>query len=223
MGKAAGEPWNFVGLQEVLATHPHLRVIPTADLDWVRLQGELYFDAHLAGTGSVRDVYRIAIDIPLRFPKSLPTVRELAGRVPPDYHTNPDGTLCLGSPVRLHLALATEPTLIGFLNGCIIPFLAGYSYLEQAGQEWTRGLAHGDSGLIDDYMALFGVRSETTCVQMMALAEMKKRVANKHPCPCGSGQRVGRCHHRVLNDLRLCLGRRWWRREHARWELKGRA
>lgn len=218
MADAVGRASRQMKLDEVLDTHPGLRVVPTSDADRVCLRGELRFDAELAGVGTICDAYEIGIDIPWRFPKLLPVVRELSGRVSRDYHINPDGTLCLGSPVRLHLALATEPTLLGFINRCIIPFLAGYSYLTKAGKEWTPGLAHGDGGLIDDYMALFGVGDKTACVRMMALVGMRKRVANKQVCPCGSALRVGRCHHMVLNRLRSQLGRPWWRLEYVRWQ-----
>lgn len=222
MADAVSRIWRQLGLGEVLDTHPGLRVVPTSDADRVSLRGGLRFDAELAGVGTICDAYEVGVDIPLRFPKLLPGVRELSGRVPRDYHTNPDGTLCLGSPVRLHLALAAEPTLLGFINRCVIPFLAGFSYLAQTGKEWTPGLAHGDDGLLDDYQTLFGVRSAQACVQMMALLGLRKRVANKQACPCGSGRRVGRCHHRVLNPLREQLGRPWWRQEHARWSLRRR-
>ncbi len=220
MADAVGRVWRQLRLQEVLDTHPGLRVVPSSDTDRVCLRGELRFDAELAGAGTIRDAYEIGIDMPWRFPRLLPAVRELSGRVPRDYHTNLDGTLCLGSPVRLHLALAAEPTLLGFINRCVVPFLAGYSYLAQTGKEWTPGLDHGDDGLLDDYQALFGVQSEPACVRMMALLGRRKRLANKQACPCGSGRRVGRCHHRVLNPLREQLGRPWWRREHARWMLR---
>ena len=220
VGKNAGRVLERAGLQDVLETHPRLRIVPTQDADAVCVKGVLAFDADLAGVGSIRDEYRIVLKVPFRFPLTLPTVREVGGRISSDYHTNPDGTLCLGSPVRLHLALADDPTLLGFIDRCVVPFLAGYTYLERTGREWTPGLAHGDAGLIDDYMSLLHVRDKKGCVEMMDLMGMKKRVANKLPCPCGSLLRVGRCHHRVLNDLRLRLGRRWWRSESVRWARK---
>jgi hypothetical protein len=40
---------------------------------------------------------------------------------------------------------------------------------------------------------------------------MKKRQANKLPCPCNSGRRVGQCHHLEINRLRNKLGRSWFR------------
>ena len=37
---------------------------------------------------------------------------------------------------------------------------------------------------------------------LLQLVTVKKRVANKRPSPCGSGLRLGRCHHRYVNHLR---------------------
>jgi hypothetical protein len=54
---------------------------------------------------------------------------------------------------------------------------------------------------------------------MLRLIGMKRRVANKRPCPCGSGLRAGKCHHRILNRLRQELGRQWCR-EQAEWILE---
>ncbi len=220
MGDAMNRALSQLRLDEALGAHPGLRIVPTPDVDRVCLRGELRFDAELAGVGKIHDAYPISMDIPYRFPKLLPAVRELSGRVPRDYHTNPDGTLCLGAPVRLHLALVAEATPLSFINGCVVPFLAGYSYLVQTGKELSPGLAHGDEGLLDDYKVLFGIRSAQACVRMMALLGLRKRVANKHVCPCGSGRRVGRCHHQVLNTLRAHLGRSWWQREHDGWSRR---
>ena len=52
--------------------------------------------------------------------------------------------------------------------------------------------------------------------EFLCLTGMKKRVANKHPCPCGSGRRLGRCHCRRVNHLRRTIGRTWFQAEYQR-------
>jgi hypothetical protein len=47
--------------------------------------------------------------------------------------------------------------------------------------------------------------------EFVRLAALRRREANKHPCPCGSGRRLGRCHNRRVNHLRGRLGRSWFR------------
>jgi hypothetical protein len=41
------------------------------------------------------------------------------------------------------------------------------------------------------------------------LLTIHKRIANKRRCPCGSGNRAGRCHNKKLNLWRTRLGRRF--------------
>src|SRR5207302_8547551 len=45
---------------------------------------------------------------------------------------------------------------------------------------------------------------------VLCLLSMKKRRANKLPCPFGTGMRLGCCHNRKLNMLREKLGRGWF-------------
>jgi hypothetical protein len=49
---------------------------------------------------------------------------------------------------------------------------------------------------------------------MVRLAGKKKRIANKLPCPCGSGRRLGRCHNLKVNGLRHQLGPKWCRTQY---------
>lgn len=64
------------------------------------------------------------------------------------------------------------------------------------------GIRHG--ALLDGDNGT-GVHSVVNACVKSAL---KKRIANRFPCPCGGGPRPGRCHNRVVNDLRQMLGRR---------------
>jgi hypothetical protein len=164
---------------------------------------------------TITDVYHIKVTVPVEFPKRFPTVKELGGRIDRKFHRLIDGSFCLGSPTRLRLALVSDPTLVGFIERCLIPYLYGYSYCQLHGHLPFGELDHGHAGLIEDFCRLFGVSTALACVRMLQLTAMKKRVANKRPCPCGSGMRLGRCHHSCLNKLRLELGRKWCRAQAA--------
>jgi hypothetical protein len=71
-------------------------------------------------------------------------------------------------------------------------------------------LAHGVAGLLDDYRRILGFATDAACREALRLLALKRRIANKSPCPCGSGRRLGRCHNRRLNRLRERHGRRWF-------------
>ena len=166
------------------------------------------------GLERIDDAYEVEITIPPAFPRELPLVKETAGRIPKSFHTNDDGSLCLGSPVRQHLGLTKSPTLPGFVKNCVIPYLYGFSYREKHGRLPFGELDHGMKGIRSDFAELFGVKSHEAAVKMVELAGMKKRDANKRPCPCGSGRRLGMCHNRRVNALRIQLGRIWFREQY---------
>lgn len=214
--QAKFERWK---LDELLLAFPGLSLRPVVNGE-VRLTGTLSFNAVANGLERIEDAYDVEIIVPSGFPRVLPFVNESAGRIPADFHKNDDGSLCLGSPVRQHLALAKSSTLLGFVKSCVIPYLYGYSYLVKHGSLPFGELDHGMKGIRSDFAELFGVKDQKVVEQMVYLAGTKKRDANKHPCPCGSGRRLGKCHNRRVNNLRKQLGRTWFR-EQYRW-LKGK-
>lgn len=113
----------------------------------------------------------------------------------------------MGSPTRLRLILAETPSLLSFVERCVIPYLYGYSIVESGGVLPFGELSHGTRGLRDDLAAMLGVDDDLVLLGFVRLLAKKKREANKLPCPCGSGMRLGRCHNRKLNTLREKLGR----------------
>lgn len=206
------ERWK---LDELLLAYPGLGLRPVVN-GAVRLTGSLAFSADAIGLERIDDAYEVEILVPSGFPRELPLVKETAGRIPKNFHTNQDGSLCLGSPVRQHLELSKSPTLPGFLQRCVIPYLYGFSFREKHGELPFGELDHGITGIRHDFAELFGVNSQEAAVRMVELAGMKKRDANKRPCPCGSGRRLGKCHNLRVNALRKQLGRTWFH-EHYRW------
>jgi hypothetical protein len=214
MASPIREKYSRWRLGEVLKTYPGLRVLPVAN-GQLSLAGKLTFSADAPGHERIDDTYELRISVPSKFPDDLPSVRETAGRVPKSFHTNSDGSLCLGSPLRLRLAVAQSPTLPNFVTRCIIPFLYGFSFREKYGKLPFGELAHGAAGLRQDFAALFRVKSDDAAQEMVRLASLKKRVANKHPCPCGGRRRLGKCHHLRVNWARVSFGRPWLREQYS--------
>lgn len=202
-------------LDELLRVYPDLRLQPIVNGNVV-MAGTLAFSADAKGLERINDTYEVEIVVPPGFPRDLPLVRETAGRIPKSFHTNGDGSLCLGSPVRQHLELAKSATLPEFVQKCVIPYLYGFSFREKYGQLPFGELEHGMKGIRRDFAELFGVKNHVAASKMVELASMKKRVANKRPCPCKSGRRLGKCHNRRVNSLRKQLGRIWFRDQY-RW------
>jgi len=194
----------------VLEQYPGLSARPQKDRS-LHLVGDLEFRASYKDLGVIEDSYGLRIEVPAEFPRVLPKVYDIGGKISRRFHTNSDGSLCLGSPIRLFMAIQHNRSLAAFVKKCLIPFLYTYSYRTQHGTLPFGELPHGDAGIIQDYMKLFCVETKSACLSMLALLGKKKRVANKLPCPCGSGIRVGRCHNKLLNRIRTIKPRSWFR------------
>ena len=105
------------------------------------------------------------------------------------------------------LQLVEDPTIPAFIEHAVTPFLFGHAYHAQTERMPFGELAHGGPGLVDDLLQIFGLPRDTRAETFLTLAGMKRRHANKRPCPCASGLRVGRCHRAAVHAARTQLGR----------------
>lgn len=177
--------------------------------------GAFEFCAAADGVATLTECFNLRIEIPRDFPKSLPAVFEIGGRIPPSglYHVNKDGSLCLGSPLRLRWLLSGMRTLMTFAEKCIIPYLYAISHKLANGGELVFGeLAHGRSGELADYIELLQVNSALQARLAITFLGMKKRHANKQRCVCGCGIRLGKCQFNArLREFRALAPRAWFR------------
>jgi len=198
-----------MGVDGFLSRQPDMRLLPVRRGN-VRLAGTFRLAAVAKGRERIDDLFELDFLVPLGFPRTLMTVRETAGRIPSSFHTNPDQTLCLGSPTALRLIANETGSIAGFVDRAVVPFLYGFVYYQRHHIMPFDELAHGGPGLFADFAMLFGVNGAKAVGGFLFLTGLKKRVANKRSCPCGSGRRLGLCHHRNINRLRAALGRRWF-------------
>jgi len=191
---------------EALARHPDLSIVPSTGPDLV-IEGDIRCFRQSPDGLLVDERYTLRLEIPPSFPRDLPRVVETAGRIPQTFHRNPDTSLCLGSPIRLLLEVADDPSVIGFIERAIIPYLFGHAYRERVGRMPFGELAHGGPGIEDDVRQIFRLPRATCVRTFLFQAAMKRRHANKLACPCASGLRTGRCHNAALHLARRRLGR----------------
>jgi hypothetical protein len=196
-------------VKEVLQKYPELRLQPCAGDETV-LAGRFEFVAQTRGHAPISDCYEVTISVASDYPRTVPLVRETAERIPRNFHRLDSGHLCLGSPTRLRLILAETPSLLSFVERCLVPYLYGYSIVEGGGDLPFGELSHGLPGLRDDLALMLCVENDRILLGFVRLLALKKRKANKLLCPCGSGNRLGRCHNRIINRLREKLGRGWF-------------
>ena len=205
------------GLREFLRSYPKMAIRPSVGED-LRLKGRFEFVAQHAKEGEIQGFFELEIIVPSAFPKALPSVTETGGKIPHtgDFHVNQtDFTLCLGSPLSLLLKISQKPTLDGFAENCLVPYLFAISRKLMSGGPLPFGeLAHGKDGILTDYAHLFGLKHVEKVKYILELLGMKKRRANKFPCPCGCRSRLGRCKFNLrLHKFRNLASRPWFRNE----------
>lgn len=203
-------------LDEALAPHPELRMVPPGRGESLRLLGRIGFHRRALAGPTIEDAYDVRIEVFEAFPLELPAAYELDGRIAPNHHRLRSGALCLGSPTALRMELSTRPTLITFIEDMLVPYLYSHSCFEMNGTMPFGELAHGSAGLSQYLESIFGPAAEGRAPEYLRLASLRKRDANKYPCPCGSGRRLGRCHNLCVNSQRARFSRQWFRGEYQR-------
>jgi len=201
------------GVTQFLRKYTNMAIRPSDD-SCLLLEGKFGFRAQKDDLEPITDCYDLKISFPNKFPRALPTVYETASRIPRngEYHVNYDGSLCLGSPIRLLMKLSRNPTYLGYASDCIVPYLFSISYKFKYGKFPFGELPHGTPGELADYANLFGLKSIEQAKTAVRYLGMKKRHANKLPCPCGCGRRLGKCpFNNRLREFRLLAERNWFR------------
>lgn len=205
---------DVYGVRQFLKDYPGMSVAPSRGVILI-LKGLFSFSAQPTDGVEISDSYRLEITVPKTFPQDIPIVKELERKIPRDgmHHVNPDDTLCLGSPIRLLQKISEHPNLVGFAECCLVPYLYAVSHKLRFGGSFAFSeLAHGMQGIIEDYLDLFGLKKREQVIQTLTLLGMKRRIANKAPCPCGCGLRLGKCRfHHKLNKYRNMASRSWFR------------
>jgi|SRR2546422_1649465 len=151
----------------------------------------------------VFDRYRIEVELLRDYPRSIPVVREMGGRIPltADRHMNPaDGTACVLLPDERWRAWPQGSTFLQFLDGPVRNFFLGQSLVE-LGDPWPFGhWGHGASGIREYYAELLGT-DDTRAITGYLDCLSKKKIKGHWSCPCRSGKHLRDCHWALVRDL----------------------
>jgi len=187
-------------LVELAGIHKELTNIVEGDAEII-VSGSLSFEASADKLETIKESFEIELTVPHGFPDTLPQVKETGGRIGADYeHRNPGGTLCLAVPVEQRRVFFEQPTLLGFVNRLVIPYLYGYSFWKKYGRHPFNEAAHGNEGILRHYVDTLSLCDDLAALAVICfLAEHGYR--GHHECPCGSGLRVRACHGPALRAL----------------------
>lgn len=177
-------------------------------------QPELTAEAHESGV-AVRgklviadaegpiDAYDIKMGVPASFPTDEPLVWEVGGRIlrMADHHVFESSERCCLGVWEAWLARTQDPSFAAFMRGPVRDYFLGQS-LVAVGEDWPYGeLSHGPAGVLQAYGEALGIEADETTVRSYLVILSLSQVKGHHPCPCGSGLRLRKCHQGKVRNL----------------------
>ena len=187
-------------IAELLAFYKGLEKIEETN-DRIVVAGPLSFEALPDGLAPISDTFEIEMLILSSYPDMLPKVRETGGKIDSDYeHVFRDGTLCLAVPIEGRRIFWQQPSLLGFVNKLVIPYLYGYCYWRKCGEHPFGERSHGAKGIVQHYVEALNLGDEL--IALSVIHYLYTYGYRGHvTCPCGSGLRARACHRTILLDL----------------------
>lgn len=150
--------------------------------------------------------YDIEILIPKKYPNKIPTVKEISGKILHTFHTNGDGTLCLGSNLDVRHKFSTKPTLLGFVEYLVEPYLFAHTYFKKYEKMPFGELNHGANGVLQYYNSLFEVNDYETVMKILHFL-CKYGFRGHHKCCCGSEKKFRDCHGYIIKNKGINIKR----------------
>lgn len=153
---------------------------------------------------SVIDKYELEIEFPQSYPKSLPIVRETAGRIPIDIdrHMIPENRqACFFLVEERYLHFPIGSPIIKFIDGPMYQFFLSQTYYELTGK-WIFGEhRHGIYGIYDYYAELLNTKDLNIIIKFVDYVS-KKKIKSYWPCYCSKNKRLDECHLKFLLKTR---------------------
>lgn len=165
---------------------------------WI-VRGVLQFSASYEGV-SIKDNFHVELLLDEDYPNTPPISKETIGRIPKDFHINPNGSLCLGTSLEVRMKFNENRSLLGFVNKQLIPFLFSFLYFQQYGKMPFGELSHGGKGIFEYYSELFNVNSGMVAIELLKILA-ENNYKGHHDCPCGNGKRLRDCHGMLLQNI----------------------
>jgi len=177
-------------LQEAYTTLNEIDILDTETV----ISGHLCFSATPKNLENICDTFSLEIHIPNNYPTELPHVIEVDGKVEKTFsHLNEDKTLCLAVPMEVRRIFQDTPSLLGFVEKLVIPYLYGYCYWKKHGIMPFGEASHGNAGVLEYYRELFNPVNDLALLKGL-YGIYKHGYRGHHSCPCGSGAIIRKCH-----------------------------
>ena len=161
------------------------------------LKGIYHFKTEYRGV-PLQDSFNLEFNFPVDYPDKPPLVRELDNKIPALFHRNPDGYLCLCTPVEQHLTFLQEPTLESFILNLLNPYLISWLWYDSFSEMPWGERRHGSMGLVESYRDLLKLKDIRHTISFM-LEYVRNKIHHKENCPCGSGLSFKKCHGNIVS------------------------
>lgn len=148
----------------------------------------------------IKDYFNIVINISSDYPKILPTAREVDGRIPQNFHKYTNGCLCLEIPIEQRIIFNLQPTLLGYIENLLIPYLSSFYYRYKTGNMPYEERPHAGAGVIQSYEARLNVKDDIAILGFLFMLSTEIFL-RRQKCLCGSGNRFCHCHEKYLKEL----------------------
>ncbi|MES9999174.1 MAG: hypothetical protein ABW125_07210 [Candidatus Thiodiazotropha lotti] len=187
-------------ITELQNTHQGLSNVTEKD-DEIIVSGSLAFEASADGFETITSAFDIELIIPFDYPKSLPRAYETSGEIAREYeHVFDDKKLCLAVPIEERRIFQLVPTLLGFVNRLLVPYLYGYCYWREHKEHPFDESDHGPRGIVQYYREKLELDDDIAVLSVISFL-YEHGYRGHHPCPCGSGAKVRNCHGNAFRDL----------------------
>ena len=147
--------------------------------------------------------FPIRIILPDDYPMGFPRLFPENGCIPlvADRHMKMSGDACLGITGDIRKHWGPGSTLVDFIQRFFPPFFASQVYYDETGEWPFPARPHSAMGIVEWYEEELGVTGVQLVLKYLDL--LRASSMNGHQsCPCGSGQRIRRCHGPVIERLR---------------------
>lgn len=148
------------------------------------------------------DSYNVRMTLTAAFPLEEPRVFETGNRLPKiiDRHVFPSGACCLG--IWEEWLVTSDRSFDAFLTGVVHDYFVSQTYFELKG-EWPFGeRSHGNKGVYESYSEVLGIVTDESIVCGYLGILSQSAIKGHLLCPCGSGQRLRKCHIDRISELR---------------------
>lgn len=190
-------------INELIERYPGLALYNESQTGFF-IRGDLHFNASFGKT-ALEEIYEIEIVVPPGYPENIPTVKELSDKVEIKTHIFSNGSLCLGSPLRIRKLFSKQKNLVGFVEYCILPFLYSDAYYQKFNEMPFGELDHDGKGLLQFYREYLKIDNDLIVLSFLKILAENGYKANKH-CPCNSGKKAKNCHGSTIKAMRSLLG-----------------